>query len=197
MAKSLIKWNLPQFVITDDHTAIQVSKSSVRKYDIANYISSIYPNLIYAIILLVLCFLIYVGAEPDSEWQDFVFQIAIILVGIRFGFRILLNLGYLAFRPNPLQESSFEITDEAITYYTGNSEKNSIPVGDIKRVVLKEIRYKKGSRWLLKIKHRNRRWLELEIPANLRHSMPGIFSQLSINYSVSGKPDRGWYNPFQ
>jgi hypothetical protein len=189
-----LKWEEPIAVFTlqskYEATVSFPGKSGLRKAAINQYLTKIRSNFIIALLLLTFSAYLIFTSEPGSKNYILGLTTAFCIVGIGFGARVILNLLYAGFSSKS-SEVSYELSDDGVVRFESGKEMARLNLADLKNVQLKETRYLKGSRWFLRIKHRNRKWYELEIPYHLHGEMEAFFKKHTIPFSTSSKPRRG------
>jgi hypothetical protein len=190
-----IKWKQPIVsyypIGKFDAEVKHLNKLNTILFSIQQYFFKIRINFIISIILLIISIVLIVSSKPGSQNYHYGFILGGSVVLIQFGLRVLFNVS-LVILSSTSSNNNYELSDKGISINDNENKLNEIKLNEIKRVQMKEMRYLRGSRWFLRVKHINKKWYELEIPYDLRREIEKYFLEHSITFSQSGKPLKGW-----
>lgn len=194
----LLEWQEPTFVVFTSKKFKQsmflAKGMRLRILEVIAYFSSVRGIMWLALILTCAAMPMLLFGDKNSEWHRTALQIIVVVVGVRIFFKMFLHLVFIAVRSHNPQTVICCLTRQELLCTKGEKLDKRFQISDIKRVHIKEVRYNEGRRWLLRIKHKNRRWYEIGIPENLRASAQRAFEELAIPFAISSKPTRRWLN---
>jgi hypothetical protein len=183
MADSEIRWEPPVIELYLDENRdvlpIKLTRRIQRSILINDYLQQIRPNTIIAIFILLISIVLMLISDPDSVSYKFGFSLGIVVVGVKFCLRVLVNIGFVSFAKIG-KNISYRLSRNALICYDNDKEIERIDLKEVRHAVVQNIKYIKGNRWLLKFKHKNRKWYVIELPTGLHDEIESLLIASSV-----------------